>query len=175
MRELGPPRGVTEQRESELPTQNLLFACRLGPSSPAPFAQCIGFGLVWAGIYNPSSALPCTSTKPPPQIYPVKLAQEAIYVDVSDSRYNNAVTRGRGGAGTSAENNNVFTVQPTVYFEGMDPTKEAASLLQVRGGQGQGRGEMEWGQGGNGIGAAGGGVRIGDGRVGKESGFGWAL
>ncbi|PNW79329.1 hypothetical protein CHLRE_09g411200v5 [Chlamydomonas reinhardtii] len=66
----------------------------------------------------------------PLEIYPVKLAQEAIYVDVSDSRYNNAVTRGRGGAGTSAENNNVFTVQPTVYFEGMDPTKEAASLLQ---------------------------------------------
>jgi hypothetical protein len=43
--------------------------------------------------------------------------------------------RGRGGAGTSAENNNVFTVQPTVYFEGMDPTKEAASVYAVRGGE----------------------------------------
>lgn len=31
-------------------------------------------------------------------------------------------------AGTSLENNNVFTVQPNVYFEGMDPTVESASL-----------------------------------------------
>eukprot|EP00878_Enallax_costatus_P024376 GHUV01026011.1.p1 GENE.GHUV01026011.1~~GHUV01026011.1.p1 ORF type:complete len:110 (+),score=34.01 GHUV01026011.1:599-928(+) len=31
-------------------------------------------------------------------------------------------------AGTSLENNNVFTVQPTVYFEGMDPTTESASV-----------------------------------------------
>lgn len=30
--------------------------------------------------------------------------------------------------GTSLENNNVFTVQPTVYFEGMDPTVESASM-----------------------------------------------
>ncbi|KAG2429409.1 hypothetical protein HYH02_014064 [Chlamydomonas schloesseri] len=66
----------------------------------------------------------------PLEIYPVKLTQEAISVDVSDSRYNTAAAYGRGGAGTSAENNNVFTVQPTVYFEGMDPTKESASLLQ---------------------------------------------
>lgn len=35
---------------------------------------------------------------------------------------------GRGGAGSSIDNNNVFTVQPTVYFEGMDPTKEAATV-----------------------------------------------
>ena len=31
-------------------------------------------------------------------------------------------------AGTSLENNNVFTVQPNVYFDGMDPSKEEASL-----------------------------------------------
>ena len=36
--------------------------------------------------------------------------------------------RDRGGAGTSLENNNVFTVQPTVYFEGMDPARESASV-----------------------------------------------
>jgi hypothetical protein len=33
-------------------------------------------------------------------------------------------------AGTSLENNNVFTVQPTVYFEGMDPATESASMYQ---------------------------------------------
>lgn len=31
-------------------------------------------------------------------------------------------------AGTSLENNNVFTVQPNVYFEGMDPNTESASV-----------------------------------------------
>lgn len=31
-------------------------------------------------------------------------------------------------AGTSLENNNVFTVQPNVYFEGMDPSTESASM-----------------------------------------------
>lgn len=34
----------------------------------------------------------------------------------------------RGGAGSSLENNNVFTTQPVVYFEGMDPTREAATV-----------------------------------------------
>jgi hypothetical protein len=59
----------------------------------------------------------------------VKLAQDAIYVDVKAGAAGGIRTaRGRGGAGTSVENNNIFTVQPTVYFEGMDPSKEAASL-----------------------------------------------
>lgn len=31
-------------------------------------------------------------------------------------------------AGTSLEGNNVFTVQPNVYFEGQDPTQESASM-----------------------------------------------
>ncbi len=63
------------------------------------------------------------------QIYPVKLTQQAILVDVSGSTAN--INRSdRGGAGTSLENNNVFTVQPNVYFEGMDPSKEQASPLQ---------------------------------------------
>ncbi len=53
-----------------------------------------------------------------PQIYPVKLSQQAVYVDVTNS---SSAKRERGGANTSLENNNVFTVQPTVYFEGMDP------------------------------------------------------
>lgn len=63
------------------------------------------------------------------QIYPVKLTQEAIFVDVDAGTLGGIrAARGRGGAGTSVENNNVFTVQPTVYFEGMDPTKESASV-----------------------------------------------
>lgn len=38
------------------------------------------------------------------------------------------MTKDRGGAATSREGNNVFSVQPTVYFEGMDPTKESANV-----------------------------------------------
>ncbi|PNH10611.1 hypothetical protein TSOC_002659 [Tetrabaena socialis] len=65
----------------------------------------------------------------PMEIYPVKLTQEAIYVDVTAGALGGVRSaRGRGGAGTSVENNNIFTVQPTVYFEGMDPTKESASV-----------------------------------------------
>ncbi|GLI65372.1 hypothetical protein VaNZ11_008923 [Volvox africanus] len=65
----------------------------------------------------------------PMEIYPVKLTQEAILVDVENGSLGGLRSaRGRGGAGTSMENNNVFTVQPTVYFEGMDPTRESASV-----------------------------------------------
>eukprot|EP00798_Chlamydomonas_sp_ICE-L_P011476 gene11476-34192_t len=62
-------------------------------------------------------------------IYPVKLSQEAIYVDVSDSA-RASMFRDKGGADTSLENNNVFSVMPTVYFEGMDPSVEAANLME---------------------------------------------
>jgi hypothetical protein len=63
----------------------------------------------------------------PLEIFPVKLTQEAILVNVSTGKLGTAA---KGGAGTSIENNNVFAVQPTVYFEGMDPAKEAASVMQ---------------------------------------------
>lgn len=66
------------------------------------------------------------------QIFPVKLAQEAIYVDVSISTQKGLkAAAGRGGAGTSIENNNVFAVQPTVYFEGMDPSKVRARCMHA--------------------------------------------
>jgi hypothetical protein len=71
---------------------------------------------------------PTRATRPPVQIYPVKLDQRAVYVDVTQGA---SARRDKGGAGTSLENNNVFTVQPTVYFEGMDPRYEEASLYQI--------------------------------------------
>lgn len=48
-------------------------------------------------------------------------------MDVTRARFARSAPGG-GGAGTSIDNNNVFTVQPNVYFEGMDPATEAASL-----------------------------------------------
>lgn len=53
-----------------------------------------------------------------------------LQVDISRSSIA-APRSDRGGAGTSIENNNVFTVQPNVYFEGMDPSKEQASVYQM--------------------------------------------
>jgi hypothetical protein len=81
---------------------------------------------------RPASPAPPTPTPPTPgaQIYPVKLAQEAVYVDVTQGA---SVRRDKGGAGTALENNNVFTVQPTVYFEGMDPRCAAAAAAAAAG------------------------------------------
>lgn len=67
----------------------------------------------------------------PAQIFPVKLAQDAISVDVSGSQFRNSGFINKGGANTSLENNNVFAVQPTVYFDGMDPAEERASPLMT--------------------------------------------
>lgn len=77
-------------------------------------------------------ALTPESTCRPLEIYPIKLGEDAIFVDVTrGSQGGVRSARGSGGSDTSIENNNVFTVQPTVYFEGMDPTQESASVLQV--------------------------------------------
>jgi nitrite reductase/ring-hydroxylating ferredoxin subunit len=59
------------------------------------------------------------------EIYPVKLEQDAISVDVSGSvqarenaGYTQAMTK--GGADTSLENNNVYGLEPRMYVEGSD-------------------------------------------------------
>lgn len=56
--------------------------------------------------------------------------QEAIWVDVSKAGLVGTIKprADRGGAGTALEDNNVFTVQPNVYFEGQDPTQDSASV-----------------------------------------------
>ena len=59
------------------------------------------------------------------EIYPVRIAGDAMSVDTSSARMGARARSGRGGAGTSLEDNNIFTVQPTVYFEGQDPNIEA--------------------------------------------------
>lgn len=56
-------------------------------------------------------------------VYPVKLTQDAILVDVSGA----ATTKfksSRGGSDTSIDNNNVFALQPRVYVEGTTPEGE---------------------------------------------------
>ncbi|EIE21650.1 hypothetical protein COCSUDRAFT_30146 [Coccomyxa subellipsoidea C-169] len=56
-------------------------------------------------------------------VYPVKLTQDAILVDVSGA----ATTKfksARGGSDTSIDNNNVFSIEPRVYVEGSTPDGE---------------------------------------------------
>jgi hypothetical protein len=52
------------------------------------------------------------------QIFPVKLTQDAIMVDVSGMDEGVAGASTRGGADSSLERNNVYALQPRVYVEG---------------------------------------------------------
>lgn len=54
-------------------------------------------------------------------IYPVKLTQEAIMVDVSGAATTKFQGAGRGGSDTSIDANNVFALQPRTYLEGSGP------------------------------------------------------
>ena len=53
-------------------------------------------------------------------IFPVKLTQEAISVDVSRATGMN-VQSGKGGADTSIDANNVFGVESRPYYEAQNP------------------------------------------------------
>lgn len=58
------------------------------------------------------------------EIFPVKLEQDAISVDVSGSVSTQGgaatVAMTKGGADTSLENNNVYGLEPRMYVEGSD-------------------------------------------------------
>lgn len=108
-------------------TQDFCIEC---PSTGTLFSLKDGSVVSWYPNNAVLRVLTPVDLCKPLQIYPVKLSQDAILVDVSGASGAATVARDRGGADTSLENNNVFSVQPTVYFDGMDPTKESASLLQ---------------------------------------------
>ena len=57
-------------------------------------------------------------------IFPVKLTQEAISVDVSGAALTASTLSGRGGADTSIDLNNVFAEETRQYYEGQDPESE---------------------------------------------------
>lgn len=109
-------------------TQDYCIEC---PSTASLFSLKDGSIQSWYPNNAVLGALTSRELCRPMEIYSVKLTQEAIYVNVTISGSTGAAVRsglGRGGAGTSLEDNNVFTVQPTVYFEGQDPRVESASV-----------------------------------------------
>lgn len=57
-------------------------------------------------------------------VFPVKLTQEAISVDVSAAAKVTSAPTGKGGFGSSIDNNNVFSVDSKPYYEGQDPICE---------------------------------------------------
>lgn len=107
-------------------TQDFCIEC---PSTGSLFSLKDGSIVSWYPNNPVLRALTPKDTCRPLEIFPVKVTQKAVCIDLSAARFAHSA-RNRGGAGSSIENNNVFSVGPTVYFEGMDPTKEAASLRQ---------------------------------------------
>ena len=62
-------------------------------------------------------------------IFPVKLTQDAIMVDVSGAATTKFQGAGRGGSDTSIDANNVFALQPRTYLEGTGPDGRPRSLM----------------------------------------------
>eukprot|EP00877_Chromochloris_zofingiensis_P005134 jgi/Chrzof1/14621/Cz09g09230.t1_TEF5 len=105
-------------------TQDFCIEC---PATGSLFSLKDGSIQAWYPNNPVLRALQTADLCRPMDVYPIKLTQEAIYVDVGSARAPKS-RADRGGAGTSLEGNNVFTVQPNVYFEGQDPTQESASM-----------------------------------------------
>merc|ERR1712224_1018016 len=53
-------------------------------------------------------------------VYPIRMKTGTIYVNISVYEESGLVTK--GGAETALENNNVFGIEPKIYFEGTDPS-----------------------------------------------------
>ncbi|GBF97535.1 hypothetical protein Rsub_10458 [Raphidocelis subcapitata] len=109
-------------------TQDYAIEC---PSTGSLFSLKDGSILSWYPNNPVLRALTPSNTCRLLEIYPVKITGEALYVDTSAARAGSRARDGRGGAGTSLENNNVFTVQPNVYFEGQDPNTQTASVYST--------------------------------------------
>ena len=62
----------------------------------------------------------------PLDIYPIKLTQDAIYVDVGAAASSRAYQTTRGGADSSIERNNVYALQPKSYIQGQDPSGDCS-------------------------------------------------
>ena len=62
-------------------------------------------------------------------IFPVKMTQEAISVDVSGVSDSSFVPQGKGGADSSIDLNNVFAEEQRPYYEGQNPESKLFDAL----------------------------------------------
>uniref|UniRef100_A0A061QX41 Rieske n=1 Tax=Tetraselmis sp. GSL018 TaxID=582737 RepID=A0A061QX41_9CHLO len=102
-------------------TQNYGIEC---PATGSVFSLKTGEILDWYPNNPALRMLTPSFTCRPMEVYPVKLTQDAIMVDVANGSLGGVSrVRTKGGSDTSLENNNVFGVEPAVYLEGTDPSQ----------------------------------------------------
>jgi len=96
-------------------TQDYCIEC---PSTGSLFSLKDGSIASWYPNNPVLRMLTPQSTCKPMEIYPVKLEQDAISVDVSGMVQTGAGSATKGGSDTSLENNNVYGLEPKMYVEG---------------------------------------------------------
>jgi nitrite reductase/ring-hydroxylating ferredoxin subunit len=112
-------------------TQDACIEC---PSTKSLFSLNTGEVTAWYPTNPVLRALTPKDTVRPLRIFPVKLGQDAISVDVSGATGGvgggeaSTGPAGRGGADSSLESNNVFATQPRVYVEGEDTPGSGGGL-----------------------------------------------
>lgn len=108
-------------------TQDYCIEC---PTTASLFSLKDGSIVSWYPNNPVLRMLTPSSTCRPMEIYPVKLTQDAISVDVSGSvKSSTAATK--GGSDTSLENNNVYGLEPKVYVEGSSDENQTSIVSQV--------------------------------------------
>jgi nitrite reductase/ring-hydroxylating ferredoxin subunit len=102
-------------------TQDYGIEC---PATASVFSLKTGEILEWYPNNPVLRAVTPRGTCRPMEVYPVKLTQDAVMVDIANGSLGGvAGVRTKGGSDTSLENNNVFGVEPAVYLEGTDPSQ----------------------------------------------------
>lgn len=118
-------------------TQDACIEC---PTTKSTFSLYTGEIVSWYPTNPVLRALTPKDTVSPLRIFPVKLGQDAISVDVSAATGAGApasdgagggFSGGRGGADSSLESNNVFATQPRVYVEGEEEGGSASAGVDV--------------------------------------------
>ncbi|CAL5229978.1 g13409 [Coccomyxa viridis] len=99
-------------------TQNYEIEC---PDTKTKFSLKTGDITDWYPTNPVLRAITPKDTVRSMDIFPVKITQEAILVDVSEAATTKFQGAGRGGSDTSIDANNVFALQPRQYLEGSGP------------------------------------------------------
>lgn len=109
-------------------TQDYCIEC---PATGSLFSLKDGSIVSWYPNNPVLRMLTPASTCRPLEIYPVKLSQDTIAVDVSGAAERGGVATTKGGSDTSLENNNVYGLEPKTYTEGEDGDEGTSTIAQV--------------------------------------------
>jgi len=115
-------------------TQDYGIEC---PSTKSVFSLKTGEIVDWYPNNPVLRVLTPSDTCRPLDIYPVKMTQDAIQVDIADASTTRSYASTRGGSDTSIDKNNVYALQPKSYLQGTEapggqiesPTSETVSQV----------------------------------------------